>query len=211
MNISFTITVYNELLELKQLKTLIEQIKEEQDEVVILHTYRDANEQEQALFKDIKQIAESFADRYTNFHFQNKFCDLKNYLIGLATKDYICNFDADELCTIDTFRLWKQAIMANNYDLYYLPRINTVVNYTLDDIKKYKWTINEYGWINWPDYQPRIFKNTRNIKWSGNVHEAITGAVNTAALPADPKFAIIHHKTIQKQRQQNNLYETIKR
>jgi hypothetical protein len=211
MNISFTITVYNEQEELQKLKSAIQNIKSINDEVIILHTYKNIEETQKSLFSDIQEIALSFADKYENFHFQNKFSDLKNYLIGLASKDYICNFDADEFCTMETFEAWKQIIQSNQHDVYYLPRINTVSNYTLDDIKKYKWIINEHGWINWPDYQPRIFKNFANIKWVGNVHEALTNVQNPAALPADPKFAIIHSKTIQKQREQNNLYETINR
>lgn len=210
-NISYTITVYNEFTEFNKLLNIIKQCKTSGDEIVVLHTFKESEDLNTQLFKDIKNIAIGNADIYQNFHFQNKFADLKNALNSLATKDYIFNFDADEICSNDTIKLWKNIILQNNNDLYYVPRINTVSNYTIEDIQEYKWTINNNGWINWPDYQPRIFKNSQQIKWVGNVHESIVGYKNAAALPADPQLAIIHHKSIQRQRQQNALYETIQR
>lgn len=211
MTISFTITVYNELFEFDRLVSLIKEVKTETDEIIILHTYKDILEQDGEIFQEIKKISTAITDKYENYYFQNSFSDLKNYLINLATKEYIFNFDADEYFTIETFNSWKKIIDKNNYDVYYIPRINTVDGYTLIDIKNYGWIINDNGWINWPDYQPRIFKNIPNIQWSGNVHETITGSQNLSALPADPRLAIIHHKTIDKQRTQNNFYNTLKR
>lgn len=211
MNISYTITVYNEISEFNKLIDTLNSFKSVHDEIIVLHTFKNDNELSSSIFKDIKNKAMSIADIYDNFYFQNKFADLKNTLNSLATKDYIFNFDADELCSPDTLSLWKNIISQSNNDLYYVPRINTISDYTIEDINKYKWNINTNGWINWPDYQPRIFKNNNQIQWVGNVHESIVGYKNAVALPADPKFAIIHHKSIQRQRQQNALYETIQR
>jgi hypothetical protein len=208
--ISYTITVYNEKTELKQLLDILLPILSIGDELVLVHTYRDETECKLDNFLEIQNIAIKSSIRYYNFHFQNKFADMKNFVNSLATKDYIINFDADEIATPETIRLWQKSINNVN-DLYYLPRINTVTGYTLDDLKKYQWNINNNGWINWPDYQPRLFVNNKDIKWVGNVHETIVGYNAAVALPADPRLAIIHHKSIDKQRQQNNLYETINR
>jgi hypothetical protein len=210
MDISYTITVYNELEQLKQLLSLLELCKTNRDEIVIVHTYRDEAEKQTENFKAIEELCKN-VDIYKNYHFQNKFAELKNYLNSFATKEFIINFDADEFASSDTVKLWKQVISENNNDLYLVPRVNKVRDYTLDDIKKYNWQINQNGWINWPDYQPRIFKNNGKIKWEGNVHEQLMGQENTAALPADPRFAIIHNKDIDRQRKQNELYENIVR
>ena len=175
-----------------------------------MHTYRDEAEKQTENFKAIEELCKN-VDIYKNYHFQNKFAELKNYLNSFATKEFIINFDADEFASSDTVKLWKQVISENNNDLYLVPRVNKVRDYTLDDIKKYNWQINQNGWINWPDYQPRIFKNNGKIKWEGNVHEQLMGQENTAALPADPRFAIIHNKDIDRQRKQNELYENIVR
>jgi 23S rRNA A1618 N6-methylase RlmF len=210
MEISYTITVYNELEQLKQLMSLLELCKTNYDEVVVVHTYRNEEEKEIENFKAIKELCKH-VDVYKNYHFQNKFAELKNYLNSFATKEFIINFDADEFASADTVKLWKQVISENNNDLYLVPRVNKVRDYTLDDVKKYNWQINQNGWINWPDYQPRIFKNNGRIKWEGNVHEQLTGQENTGALPSDPRFAIIHNKDIDRQRKQNELYENIVR
>tara|TARA_B100001778_G_scaffold15636_1_gene11937 strand:+ start:8299 stop:8934 length:636 start_codon:yes stop_codon:yes gene_type:complete len=210
MEISYTITVYNELEELEQLLSLLSLCKTNHDEIVIVHTYKDEEEKQTENFKAIEELCKHI-DIYKNYHFQNKFAELKNYLNSFATKEFIINFDADEFASADTVKLWKQVISENNHDLYLVPRVNKVRDYTLDDVKKYNWQINGNGWINWPDYQPRIFKNNGKIKWEGNVHEQLTGQENTGALPADPRFAIIHNKDIDRQRKQNELYENIVR
>jgi len=209
--ISYTISVYNEFTELKKLLEILNNVRSDQDEIIILHTFRDAVEKTTENFKDIEKLSKQYATIYENFHFQDRFAEMKNYLNGLATKDYIINFDADEFASSETIEIWKQVVSENDADIYYLPRINTVSNYTLEDVKKYNWTINQQGWILWPDYQPRIIKNNGQIKWTGNVHESLTGYKKAAALPQDPRLAIIHHKDIERQRKQNKLYENIVR
>ena len=211
MNISYTVTVYNELEELKRLLPLLEQVRTDpNDEIIIVHTFRKEKEKFTDIDIQIREYAYPIADNYVRYQFNNKFAEMKNFTNSLATKDYIINLDADEFASVETINIWREAINADN-DLYHLPRINTVKDYTLDDVKKYNWQINTNGWINWPDYQPRIYKNNGNIKWVGNVHEQLTGFTNAAALPANPQYAIIHHKAIEKQRSQNTLYENINR
>lgn len=208
MEISYTITVYNELQELEQLLSLLQLSQTNQDEIVVVHTYRDEAEKDSDNFKAITELCKHVTT-YKNYHFQDKFAELKNYLSSLATKEFIINFDADEFASNDTITIWKKVISDNDNDLYFVPRVNRVRNYTLDDVKQYNWNINQNGWINWPDYQPRIFKNNGKIKWQGDVHEQLVGQENSAALPADPRFAIIHNKDIDRQRKQNQLYESI--
>lgn len=207
--ISFTISVYNEYIELQNLLETVKSAQTPQDEIVILHTYKNEDEKTSGLFQEIEQLSKQYSNIYKNFHFQNRFAEMKNSLNSLATKKYIVNFDADEFASLDTINLWKNIINNNNNDLYYVPRINTVSNYTLEDIKKYSWNINQKGWINWPDYQPRIYQNNGKIKWVGDVHEYLEGFVNRTALPQDPRLAIIHSKDIERQRKQNEFYENI--
>lgn len=208
--ISYTITVYNETKELSELLSVLSQVATTSDEVIVVHTFKNEDEKLTDTFNIIQSIVSKYTTLYFNFHFQNKFADMKNFVNSLATKDYIINFDADETIDIDTIPLWKKMLNDSN-DLYYVPRINTIDNYTISDIKKYQWRINSSGWINWPDYQPRIYKNNKSMYWSGNVHEQLNGFRNAIALPPDPKLAIIHSKTMTRQKQQNALYETIKR
>ena len=41
--------------------------------------------------------------------------------------------------------------------------------------QKWQWKVNEQGWVNWPDYQWRIWKNIKRIKWKNKVHEVLEG------------------------------------
>ena len=37
------------------------------------------------------------------------------------------------------------------------------------------WNANDNGWINFPDYQMRLYKNDKKIKWTKPVHEQLVG------------------------------------
>ena len=64
-------------------------------------------------------------------------------------------------------------------------------------------------WVNWPDYQWRIWKNKPEIKWKNKVHEVLEGHKKYAPLPAMEDLCLYHHKTIEKQEKQNNFYEKL--
>ena len=98
--------------------------------------------------------------------------------------------------------------MNPDFDCFLVPRINTVEGLTQQHIEKWGWKV-ENGRVNWPDYQFRICKNIPEISWEGKVHERLVGYKNVTPLPAEDVLALGHHKTIQKQEQQNNLYDTI--
>ena len=208
-SISYTVTVYNELEELKTLLPLLQTAKTNNDEIIVVHTFKTEEEKNTDIDKAITDVCRN-VDVYKRYNFDNKFAEMKNFVNSIATKEYIINFDADEFASPETINYWKLAITPQ-YDLYHIPRVNTVSGYTIEDINDYKWQINQNGWINWPDYQPRLYKNHCDIKWTGNVHEQLVNFKQQIALPADPRYAIIHHKDIERQRRQNALYETIQR
>lgn len=207
--ISYCTTVYNEAQELVRLITSIKSTISNSDEIVIVQTHKDDQEKNSEFYQGLKTICERHATKYGSFHFQNNFADLKNYMNSLASGQYIINLDADETMIPFSLEKLRPTILDNDIDLYYLPRINIVEGITQEDIQKWSWKINERGWINWPDYQPRIYKNNGSIKWVSKVHEHLEGFQNSAMIEADGKIAIMHKKTIDKQRKQNALYETI--
>jgi hypothetical protein len=209
--VSYCAIVYNEIDEIERLLSFLTANLHEDDEIIVVQSYKHDDEQLSSLFRDIASIITKFTKSYFTFKFQNNFSDMKNFMNQKATKNYIFNLDADEMISVGTLHSIRNVIMNNNIDLYYLPRINTVLNYADADIKAYAWTVNEHQWINWPDYQPRIYKNNGLIRWAGAVHEQIVGHSTHAFIDADPNYAIIHTKTIEKQRQQNNLYSQINR
>ena len=95
----------------------------------------------------------------------------------------------------------------NNVDLLGVPRVNTVDGITDEHYTKWGWRVTEDGWIQWPDYQSRIFRRDEKIRWSGAVHEMIEGCKTYATLPPQEELSLYHPKTIDKQVKQNELYE----
>ena len=91
----------------------------------------------------------------------------------------------------------------------WVPRINIVNGITDWHLHHWHWRQTEKGWINFPDYQARIFKNEEHIKWVKEVHEVIDGAKTYSHLPPHEELTLKHEKDIVRQEQQNRLYDTI--
>ncbi len=199
--ISFAITACNEHIELKRLLTQIESIKHEGDEIVIL---LDTN-----FTPEVKEIAMDYNPWITPL--KGNFAAFKNTLKDHCTQPNILFLDADELLS-DSLSLTIHQLLELNphYDCFALPRINTVegIETRPDLIQKWGWNINEKGWINYPDTQLRICKNTSQIYWEGKVHERLRGFSNIGILEGE-EWALLHPKTLERQIKQNELYATL--
>ena len=51
-------------------------------------------------------------------------------------------------------------------DIFWVPRINTVKGLTQEHIDKWGWRVDDQGWVNFPDWQMRIYRNDDNIYWN---------------------------------------------
>ncbi len=71
--------------------------------------------------------------------------------------------------------------------------------------------MDEQERINYPDPQMRLFRLDKDIKWKNKVHEVLDNCLITTILPYEEHedFCLYHIKTIKKQEQQNNFYDTI--
>ena len=94
-------------------------------------------------------------------------------------------------------------------DIFWVPRINTVRGLTQEHIDKWGWRVDSDKRVNFPDYQCRILKNVKRIKWKNKVHEILTGHKTESQLPANKEFCIHHLKDIKRQEQQNEFYGTL--
>ena len=94
-------------------------------------------------------------------------------------------------------------------EAFWVPRVNTVAGITDEHITKWGWKLNEDGWVNFPDWQMRIYRNKPEIYWIKPVHEQLKGFTKFANLPAEEKYALYHPKNIGRQEKQNAFYETI--
>ena len=84
-----------------------------------------------------------------------------------------------------------------------------VAIFTDTHIAKWGWRVSEDGWVNFPDWQMRVYRNDDNIYWVKPVHEQLKGYTKFANLPAEEKYALYHAKDIGRQEKQNQFYDTI--
>ena len=206
ISISYAILTHNEDKPLKQLLDFLIEHKDENDEIVILDDFSDNP-------KTIK-ILDFYVSAHDIVYEQREllkdFGNQKNYLTRMCKSSYIMNIDADEMLSKFFIENIKEVLEANpTIDLFWIPRVNTVEGLTQEHIQKWGWQVNEKGWVNFPDYQGRIWRNRQNIRWEKPVHEVLTGYKEHTFLPQEEDFCFYHHKEIEKQEKQNEFYNTI--
>ena len=203
--ISYAITASTEVEELPRLLTAIEGSIRPEDEIVLQldksNTTPELSNLVKADFPSIKVV---------DFPLDNHFGNFKNNLKSKCSKDYIFQIDADEVPHASLIELLPEILETYpDVGLFHVPRINTVEGITPFHLEKWKWTMDEKGWINWPDYQPRIFKNIPDITWKLPVHETITNYKTASFFPEAEEYCLYHPKSISKQENQNTFYETL--
>ena len=209
MKLSYAITVCDEFLEIQRLLSFIITNKRIQDEVVVLVDLT-KNPPTSELLGYLHKLSSNNFIILSEQNFDGDFSRWKNILNRSCSGDYIFQIDADEMPTEYMMGIIPQIIESNPVDLIRVPRINTVEGLTEEHIKNWGWNVNDKGWINYPDYQWRIYKKDPRIQWHGNVHEKIIGHSTFANLPMeDIELALRHDKTIEKQEKQNNYYNTL--
>jgi len=206
IKMSYSILTHNETDSLLRLIEFLVEHKDEKDEIVILDDFSD-NEKTKEILDTMCSIHEI---KFEQRHLLKDYAGQKNYLTRMCSGDYIMNIDADELPSKYLVKNIKTILMSNpTVDLYWVPRVNTVDGLTPEHIDKWKWKVNEFGWVNWPDYQGRIWRNRPNILWKNKVHEVLTGFKEYAFLPQEEEFCFYHHKDINRQERQNKFYDEI--
>ena len=215
MKISYAITVCNELQEIQRLITFLLQHKRPQDEIVVqmdltLDDMKNHPEDKRQVHSYLMKHNAQGNIRVAFCPLNNDFAAFKNNLTQHCTGDYIFQIDADEIPTKTLMEYLPDIIDANPaVDVLLVPRINTVEGLTQAHIAKWGWNITPPGWVNFPDYQWRIFKNKPEIKWKNKVHEVLEGYKMMSNLPAEEEYCLFHPKTIEKQEKQNNYYNTL--
>jgi glycosyltransferase involved in cell wall biosynthesis len=206
MKISYSILTHNEAESLMNLIDFLVEHKDDEDEIVILDDHSDNEDTKKILDATVSIYEIKFEQR----HLFKDYAGQKNYLRKMCSGDYIFNIDADEMPNKYLIKNIKEILEINKKtDLYFVPRVNTVKGITRRHIETWQWNVNEKGWINWPDWQGRIWKNRSNIFWKNEVHEILSGYQEYSMFPEEEKFCFYHHKTIERQEQQNKFYSTI--
>jgi hypothetical protein len=209
MKISYAITVCNEFIEIQRLLNFLLKHKRHQDEIVVLMDTTKANSE---LTSTLRLFESHNMDHMVVWpaEFQGHFADWKNKLSSLCNGDYIFQIDADEIPCTSIIESLPMILKDNpEVDVYLVPRVNTVDGLTDAHIQKWGWNVNSEGWVNWPDYQWRIFRNVDTIKWKNKVHEVLEGFKEFAHLPMEEDYSLYHPKTIDRQEKQNAYYDTL--
>ena len=178
-----------------------------QDNIVILFDSKNGDIEIESFLRS-HSINKEFA--WHKGEFEGHFADWKNKLTSLCTGDYIFQIDADEIPNEYLIKNLPLVLEINpEVDMLRVPRVNTVEGLTEEHIKKWGWNVNEKGWVNWADWQMRIYKKHPDIKWKNKVHELLDGFKNHSMLPLEEEWALYHPKTIERQIKQNNYYDTL--
>ena len=201
MKISYGITVHNESIELERLLNKLITNIDEEDEIVICVDGDD---------EGVKNIIDDFSIDSRVIDYKRKldgnFADHKNSVIERSSGDYIFHIDADEYPHEVLLQQLKQILEINDVDLIWIPRVNTIDGMTQQHIDKWGWRITENNWVNYPDYQSRVYRRDTEIRWTRPLHELIKGAKTYSHLPPQEELSLYHPKTIDKQEKQNMFY-----
>ena len=207
MKISYAITVCNEFVEIQKLIPLLLENKRTEDEVVVLYDQKNGDEGVEEFLR-AKSVNSEFA--WHGGDFDHHFANWKNKLTSYCSGDYIFQIDADEFPHKSLLTMLPVILESNpDNEVYLVPRVNTVEGLTEAHTKKWGWKVDDKGWINFPDYQWRIWKNVDEIKWKNKVHEVLEGFKTYAPLPAKEELSLYHPKDIGRQEKQNAYYDTL--
>ena len=206
--ISFAITTHNEGEYIRDLfDQLVPHCEQTGDEIVVV----DDNSTDPFTLNLLYDYADRNIIQLYSHELNHDFGAHKNFLNSKCTGKYIFQVDADEKFNSNLLTYLHDIIDNNDIDLYMIPRVNVVNGLTDEDIRRWGWRINDKGWVMFPDYQTRLYKNIPEIKWEGKVHERIVGYKTTAPLPEEEEWSLYHIKDIDRQRKQNDYYATIQR
>ena len=200
VKISYAICVCNEDRELNSLVNFLLKVKDDEDEVNILVDSKNVT-------PEVRKVLMSYGDKIVvnEREFDGKFSEHRNYHATKCSGDYIFVIDADEMP--------QEALLTNiktfDGDIMYIPRINICQGYTAKWLDGHKFNLNEMGWINYPDYQGRYYKNNGEIKWENDLHERLSGSEKVARLDAKPLVSLLHIKTVERQDKQGEYYDSL--
>ena len=206
--ISYAITVCNEITEIAVLVDTLKEKLREGDEIVIQYDEDSVTDVVMEYLNIMKNMHKDFI-KVIGFPLNKDFSTYKNNLKSYCNGDYIFQIDADEVPNEYLLDNLHEILSSNDVDVIFLPRVNTVDGITEQHIKQWGWQVNEKGWVNYPDYQARIYRNVDYIKWVKPVHEYIQGAKTFSHLPPTEELSFYHHKKIDKQEKQNKFYSQI--
>lgn len=202
--ITYAVEVCNEDRELYSLLSFLVKTIDSTDDINVLV---DSGKETEAVKKVLEQFKDTITVHYREF--KNDFAEHRNYHIDQCKGDYIFMIDADEIPQEPLVKNIKTPIMETQGDMFYVPRINIVPGHTGEWLEQCNFKVNEAGFINWPDFQGRIFQNKPSIRWEKSLHEKVVGFEKAIGLEANPLAALWHVKSVERQDKQDQFYKQL--
>ena len=204
VSISYFILTHNEGQYIENLLEKIIQWKDPIDEIIVVDDYS-TDELTVSILEKYKDNIQLFKNPLNK-----DFATQKNFAQSKCKNDWIFSIDADEYPHDTLISFIKDIIRSNDeVEMYWIPRVNIVNGITEEYIKEQGWSQNPKGWINWSDLQGRLYKNNGTIMWEGKVHERLVNFQKYGILPESEEWCLWHIKDFERQKNQNELYETL--
>jgi glycosyltransferase involved in cell wall biosynthesis len=154
-------------------------------------------------------IIDGFVRRNTNIHLYRRalrknFAAQRNFVAEKCLGRYIGRIDADETLPrffIENLKKIVEDLEAGDFDAAAFPRINLLGEEAGESfIKEFtaaygRFELNDKGWLNFPDFQIKLYRNAPHLKFRYIVHEILLGINKLYRFPAEEKYALIHHKS----------------
>ena len=194
MKISYSIQVCNESRELFSLINLLIKIIDEEDEINVIVDSNHKTDKVMRVIEHFKDKVNTFERPFDTFKANSDFHG------KVATGDYIFGIDADEMPQEYLIKRIKNIIEETKAEIIAIPRINIHPGITEQEAKDFGFKVNEVGFINWPDFQTRIWKKCDYIYWTDEVHTKLTGTDKAIGIQPLPSLALWHIKSMEKQK-----------
>jgi len=200
MFLSYLVTCHNETTSLDKLLSKLVQNKKDNHEIILLDDYSD----NQTTLEIIQKYKESVV--FHQHKLERNYGAHKNYGIEQCKGPWIFQLDGDE-CPTDLLLENIDIVLKSNEanEVIWLPRMNFFIGVTQADANQWGWRLHD-GMVNFPDYQSRIYRNLSHIRYQRRLHEKVEGFKSYTFVPPQTDYAIIHEKSIEKQRQTNINY-----
>jgi hypothetical protein len=143
INITYAITVCNELVELTNLLNFLQPRIQKDDEILIQYDEDGVTKEVKDYVTILSQLHQSQI-KVISFPLNGDFASFKNNLKNHAQGIFIVNIDADEIPHEYLVTNMSQLLEANKeVDLFFIPRINTVDGLTESHVNKWGWKVTK--------------------------------------------------------------------
>ncbi len=203
MFLSYLVTSHNETNSLEKLLDKLIKHKKDNHEIVLLDDYSD----NPVTLEIIQKYKEKI--KFQQRKLEKNYGEHKNYGISICSGKWIFQIDADEYPTDLLLENINEILESNDSnEAIWLPRLNYFHGVTQQDVMMWGWNYHD-GMINFPDYQTRLYKKLPHVRYERRLHEKVEGYKSYVFMPAQKDIALIHEKTIEKQRETNIRYNQV--